>query len=93
MALDAGNNINLAATTLSNQSENGLTQLKAGHDLNLETVQTNSHKEIHFDENNHIIRGSSSEIGTNIQTNGNVTLMAAHDVNARAANVSSQMVH
>nr|WP_312266989.1 hemagglutinin repeat-containing protein [Neisseria sp.] len=89
LTMSAGRNINLTAAEISNLSNDGQTQLHAGHDINLDTVQTSSHQENHFDADNHIIRGSNNEIGSSIQTQGDVTLLAGNNLNARAAEISS----
>ena len=90
LAAQAGNDINIIASQISNQSEQGQTQLQAGRDINLDTVQTSKHQATHFvDADNHVIRGSTNEIGSNIQTQGDVTLLAGNNLNAKAAEVSS----
>ena len=89
LAAQAGNDINIIASQISNQSEQGQTQLQAGRDINLDTVQTSKHQAIHFDADNHVIRSSTNEIGSNIQTQGDVTLLAGNNLNAKAAEVSS----
>ena len=89
LAAQAGKDINIIASQISNQSEQGQTQLQAGRNINLDTVQTGKHQETHFDADNHVIRGSTNEIGSNIQTQGDVTLLAGNNLNAKAAEVSS----
>ena len=89
LAAQAGNDINIIASQISNQSEQGQTQLQAGRNINLDTVQTGKHQATHFDADNHVIRGSTNEIGSNIQTQGDVTLLAGNDIQAKAAEVSS----
>ena len=89
LAAQAGKDINIIASQISNQSEQGQTQLQAGRNINLDTVQTGKHQATHFDADNHVIRGSTNEIGSNIQTQGDVTLLAGNDIQAKAAEVSS----
>nr|WP_198345246.1 hemagglutinin repeat-containing protein [Neisseria weixii] len=89
LAAQAGKDINFIASQISNQSTQGQTQLQAGRDINLDAVQTGKHQETHFDADNHIIRASTNEVGSSIQTQGDVTLLADNNLNAKAAEVSS----
>ncbi|WP_192881242.1 hemagglutinin repeat-containing protein, partial [Neisseria lactamica] len=89
LAAQAGKDINIIAGQISNQSEQGQTRLQAGRDINLDTVQTGKHQEIHFDADNHTIRGSTNEVGSSIQTKGDVTLLSGNNLNAKAAEVGS----
>ncbi|HHA3748385.1 TPA: hypothetical protein ACODA9_002069, partial [Neisseria meningitidis] len=89
LAAQAGKDINIIAGQISNQSEQGQTWLQAGRDINLDTVQTSKHQATHFDADNHVIRGSTNEVGSSIQTKGDVTLLSGNNLNAKAAEVSS----
>ncbi|HFC8552216.1 TPA: hemagglutinin repeat-containing protein, partial [Neisseria lactamica] len=89
LAAQAGKDINIIAGQISNQSEQGQTRLQAGRDINLDTVQTGKHQATHFDADNHTIRGSTNEVGSSIQTKGDVTLLAGNNLNAKAAEVGS----
>uniref|UniRef100_UPI000BB65FDF two-partner secretion domain-containing protein n=1 Tax=Neisseria lactamica TaxID=486 RepID=UPI000BB65FDF len=87
LAAQAGKDINIIAGQISNQSEQGQTRLQAGRDINLDTVQTGKHQATHFDADNHTIRGSTNEVGSSIQTKGDVTLLSGNNLNAKAAEV------
>lgn len=89
LAAQAGKDINMIAGQISNQSEQGQTRLQAGRDINLDTVQAGKHQATHFDADNHVIRGSTNEVGSSIQTKGDVTLLSGNNLNAKAAEVSS----
>ncbi|HGI8284062.1 TPA: hemagglutinin repeat-containing protein, partial [Neisseria meningitidis] len=67
----------------------GQTQLQAGRNINLDTVQTGKHQATHFDADNHVIRGSTNEVGSSIQTKGDVALLSGNNLNAKAAEVGS----
>jgi len=84
----AGNNINLTAAQISNAGT-GVTQLSAGNNLNLNAVNTGSSQRIVWDANNHLNQSSSQDVGTQIRTNGGLTLNAGQDINSKAATVSS----
>ncbi|WP_205838791.1 hemagglutinin repeat-containing protein, partial [Neisseria meningitidis] len=89
LAAQAGKDINIIASQISNQSEQGQTQLQAGRNINLDTVQTGKHQATHFDADNHVIRGSTNEVGSSIQTKGDVALLSGNNLNAKAAEVGS----
>ncbi|CBX21456.1 unnamed protein product [Neisseria lactamica Y92-1009] len=89
LAAQAGKDINIIAGQISNQSEQGQTRLQTGRDINLDTVQAGKHQATHFDADNHVIRGSTNEVGSSIQTKGDVTLLSGNNLNAKAAEVGS----
>jgi filamentous hemagglutinin len=87
----AGNNINIDAAQLINQSAGGQTLLKAGNDINLGTTTISRHQENRLNADNYIIRGNQTDIGSNIQTSGDLSLVAGRDINAKAAQVNSSL--
>ena len=87
----AGNNINIDAAQLINQSVGGQTLLKAGNDINIGTTTISRHQENRLDADNYIIRGNQTDIGSNIQTSGDLSLVAGRDINAKAAQVNSSL--
>lgn len=85
----AANDINLNAAQMHNQSQNGSTILDAGHDINLSTVNTSNaistgHRK------NYIKREETQDIGTQIRTQGDVSLSAGNDANLKAANINNE---
>jgi filamentous hemagglutinin len=89
LVASAGRDINLLAAQINNSGEGGNTTLYAGNNLNLGTVAESSSHHIVWDGNNQRSDSSSSDIGTTIQTQGDIQLTANHDVNAKAATVES----
>ncbi|WP_211959117.1 beta strand repeat-containing protein, partial [Budvicia diplopodorum] len=89
LQLSAGNDINLTATVISNQGQNGHTLLEAGHDLNMKTVTVDNSRHAEFNKDNYYTLSHSQDIGTQINGNGNITLAAKNDINARAAQVTT----
>ncbi len=88
----AGNDINLNAAEIMNSGSNGITVIDAGNNLNLGTItETGSTygegrgggKSGWRREN------TTNEIGSVIQTDGDLTLIAGQDLTARAADVTS----
>ncbi|MBU0751967.1 MAG: hemagglutinin repeat-containing protein [Gammaproteobacteria bacterium] len=82
----AGRDMNLIAATL--QSRGGATLL-AGNDLKLGTVTESNGNTVVWDARNRLAESRSTETGTSIQTQGDLTLAAGRDVSARAAQVTS----
>lgn len=85
----AGNDINLNAAAIGNSGDGGQTLIVANHNLNLGTVTETSRQSIVWDDKNYRKDASQTETGTIIQTQGDVQLVAGHDLTARAANVTS----
>jgi filamentous hemagglutinin len=85
----AGNDMNLLGAVIANNAAGtGTTTLVANNNLNLGTV-TESSNTVAAGRKSRRSEVSSSEVGTVIQTGGDLTLAAGQDLTARAANVSS----
>ncbi|MDO5640378.1 MAG: hemagglutinin repeat-containing protein [Neisseria sp.] len=87
---DAGRNINLVAAEMSNSASGGQTLLQAGNDIRLDTATVSRHQENHFNADNRIIRSTRSDIGSSIQTDGDLIFKAGNDIRATAAGIDSQ---
>ncbi|WP_171019906.1 hemagglutinin repeat-containing protein, partial [Hydrogenophaga sp. 2FB] len=86
----AGRDITLTAADIRSDSEGGVTAITAGRDLNLNTVRTRAEDDLHWNEDNRQRTTRSTEVGTRIETTGDLQLQAGRDLNARAANVQAQ---
>ncbi|WP_036307982.1 hemagglutinin repeat-containing protein [Methylophilus sp. 5] len=84
----AGGNIGLDAAHISNRSENGLTALSAGNNIDLTTQQTGLSTSTGVAKN-YIKRSTTEEVGTQINTAGDIQLQAGNKLEMRAANVTS----
>ncbi|WP_229730941.1 hemagglutinin repeat-containing protein [Pseudoxanthomonas indica] len=89
LAVVAGRDANLSATQVSNAGEGGQTLVSAGRNINLGTITVGEQNRSVADADNHAGWGHSQELGTEIQTRGNVLLQAEGDITARAATVRS----
>lgn len=89
LVASAGRDITLAAASIGNRGADGQTLIDAGNDLNLTTVAIGHQDSIVWDDQNHLNQGSTVEVGTVIQTRGDVILAAGHDLAARAVEVNS----
>lgn len=86
----ANNNINLNAANIINSGENGTTVIDAGNNLSLSTLTIAEQNNTIKNSKNYIKYGNTKEIGTSIQTQGDITLKAGRDLSARAASVTSE---
>ena len=103
LVASAGNDLTLLAAALINSqptaagvsapdaasASKGTTRLQAGHDLTLGTVSEASSNHLVWDRRNTRDDAHQSDVGTTIQTTGDLQLLAGHDLSARAASVTS----
>ena len=89
MQLVAGRDLTLAAAQIQNQADDGHTQLQSGQDLKVGTVETRRQDNLYVSSNNWIRRGSEDDVGSRIQTQGDLALISGRDIQAAAADISS----
>ena len=89
LVASADNDINLQGAVISNAGTNGTTVIDANHDLKLGTVATSSNNSYVRDARNYQKNSSTEEVGTAIQTDGDLSLNAGNNLTARAADVTS----
>jgi filamentous hemagglutinin len=90
----AGRDVNLVGAAVfntgsGNNSQSSQTTLVAGRNLNLGSVQTSTQQHTQWDSNNQRTEATSTEVGTVLQTEGNLSLQAGQDLLARAAQLTS----
>lgn len=86
LKLAAAGNTSLLGAQLQSA---GSTRIDAGGDLILGTVNV-AEKNHTGEGKNHNLSGASSEVGTRIDSQGNIALLAGNSLRARAAEVTSQ---
>lgn len=86
----AGNDVNLMAASIVNQGEGGITQINAEENINLGTVQIAEQNSSIRNAKNYVKHGGTQEIGSDIQTTGDISFNAGNDVNATAASITSE---
>lgn len=86
LSMQAGKDINLSAAQI-NTSGNAV--LQAGNNLNLNTVNIASSSNYNFGSAGHYNTSQSQDVGTQIQSKGNLTLAAGQDINTKAAYASA----
>ena len=84
----AGGDINLIAAAIQNQGR-GESRITANNDLHLGTLTQSNRQQIVWDSKNRRSDASRGDIGSTIQTQGNLTLAAGNDLTAQAAHVTS----
>ena len=89
LVASAARDINLTGAVVANSGAGGQTLIDAGNDLVLGSVATAQQNNIVWDARNHLNQGSTQDVGSVIQTEGDVTLAAGQDLSARAAQVTS----
>ncbi|WP_191575689.1 hemagglutinin repeat-containing protein [Achromobacter insolitus] len=86
LSLQAGRDINLTAAQVTATED---ARLQAGRDINLATLQESHGESLVRNKKNRHDLSTSSEVGSSIAADGNLTLIAGQDVNARAADVTA----
>jgi filamentous hemagglutinin len=90
LVASAGRDINLTAAVVQNTGKDGSTVLDATRNLTLATVKIGESSNVTFDAKNYARFSASQEVGTQIQTGGNLLLKAGQDITAKAATIASQ---
>ncbi|MDH0685178.1 hemagglutinin repeat-containing protein [Achromobacter animicus] len=86
LSLQAGRDINLTAAQVTATED---ARLQAGRDINLAALQESHGESLVRNKKNRHDLSTSSEVGSSIAADGNLTLIAGQDVNARAADVTA----
>ena len=90
LVVSAGKNAALAGATLAALGKNGSILLSAGENISLDTKKLQSEKDMTADAANYLRTKRSTELGTEIRADGNVSVAAGNDLTARAAEISSK---
>ncbi|HMM55664.1 MAG TPA: hemagglutinin repeat-containing protein [Candidatus Desulfobacillus sp.] len=91
----AGRDINLIAAAIHNaapaapDTPAGSTTISAGNNLKLGTVAESSSERIVWDGSNHLSESRRTDVGTSIQSRGELVLRAGNNLNARGAEATS----
>ena len=85
----AGHDLTLTGATATNQGSGGAT-LAAGNDLNLDTVRESFHQSIIWNASNYHKEASHTDIGSTVQSMGDLRLSAGQDITLKAANVTAE---
>lgn len=90
LVANAGNDINLMAASIVNSGAGGQTVINAGQDINLSTVTIAEQNSSIRNAKNYVKHGGTQEIGSVIETDGDIAFIAGNDFNAKAASVTSE---
>jgi filamentous hemagglutinin len=86
LVVTAGNNLNITAASVNADND---ARLQAGNDINLLTLQTEQGESVVFGKKNNSNVQRTDQVGSNLDTGGNLTLIAGQDVNATAVNANT----
>ena len=89
LVLQGVNDVNFAATLVGNNGKESTTTIAAGNNINLGTITTTHSERGDWGKDNYRDLTERNEVGSQIAGNGNVTLSAGNDLNARAATVDA----
>lgn len=90
LVANAGNDVNLMAASIVNRGAGGQTVINAGQDINLSTVTIAEQNSSIRNAKNYVKHGGTQEIGSVIETTGDIAFIAGNDFNAKAASVTSE---
>ena len=90
LVANAARDINLSAAQIVSAGKDGKTTLIAGKDINLGTVTETREQSVQWNSSNWRKDASRTEVGSVIQGEGEVRLIADNDLNARGAKVTSE---
>lgn len=89
LAVSAGRDLTLQAAEITHAGD-GATRLAAGRDLQLKTTAVGEDELITWDADNRLAQGSRHDVGTRIDTRGDIDLLAGRDVAIRAGQIDSR---
>ncbi|WP_241650137.1 hemagglutinin repeat-containing protein [Rosenbergiella collisarenosi] len=87
LTLQAHHDLKLVGSQVNNQGQGGHTALSAGNDVYLSTVTTASHESTQWDKGNNRRVTQMTELGSQVEGNGQITLLAGREINLQAAKV------
>ncbi|EMR12801.1 Large exoprotein, partial [Methylophaga lonarensis MPL] len=85
----AGNDVNLMAASIVNQGEAASTQINAGENITLGTVQVAQQNSSVRNARNYVSHGGIQDVGTFINSTGDIAFNAGNDFTATAATINS----
>ncbi|MEF9675809.1 hemagglutinin repeat-containing protein [Pectobacterium aroidearum] len=89
LLLQAGRDVNLQAAQVVSSGENSQTQIAANRDINMTTVITGSSDKVVWDKDNHITQTLTQVQGSEVTSDGNISLNAGNNINAQAAKLNA----
>ena len=89
LSAEAGHDIHMTASQLSNQGKDSITRLVAGNDITLDTAGISHATDYTRNSKNYDRSMETREIGSTIGVGGDLLMQAGHDLNLRAADVTA----
>lgn len=88
LSLDAGRDVTLNAAYVENAGANGTTTIKAGNNINVGVVQE-TQDTFGQNKNSWSKTHSTNQVGSQITTNGDITMEAKQGINIKAGDINS----
>ncbi|MCL7750735.1 hemagglutinin repeat-containing protein [Guyparkeria hydrothermalis] len=89
MTVKAGRDLTLQAAQVTHTGD-GATRLAAGRNLLLQATSVGQDEQITWDADNRLVQDTRRDIGTTIDTQGDIDLLASRDIAIRAGEIDSQ---
>ncbi|WP_240476751.1 hemagglutinin repeat-containing protein [Pectobacterium brasiliense] len=89
LLLQAGRDVNLQAAQVVSSGENSQTQIAANRDITMTTVTTGSNDKVVWDKDNHVTQTLTQVQGSEVTSDGNISLNAGNNINAQAAKLNA----
>ncbi|MBA0194983.1 hemagglutinin repeat-containing protein [Pectobacterium brasiliense] len=89
LLLQAGRDVNLQASQVVSSGENSQTQIAANRDITMTTVTTSSSDKVVWDKDNHVTQTLTQVQGSEVTSDGNISLNAGNNINAQAAKLNA----
>ncbi|MFJ5482824.1 hemagglutinin repeat-containing protein [Pectobacterium actinidiae] len=89
LLLQAGRDVNLQAAQVVSSGENSQTQIAANRDINMTTVTTGSSDKVVWDKDNHVTQTLTQVQGSEVTSDGNISLNAGNNINAQATKLNA----
>ena len=89
LTLAAGRDMTIRASTAAGTGKNGSVTIEAGRNANLDTVQTGYSETVTWDGSNKRSESMTTDNGSAVSAEGNLTIRAGQDVHAKAASIAA----
>ncbi|GEM_PF-46951 len=89
LSVEAGHDIHMTASQLSNQGKDSKTRVVAGNDITMDTAGISHATDYTRNRNNYDRTLETREIGTLVSTTGDLFFQTGHDFNAKNADVTA----
>ncbi|QIQ22034.1 two-partner secretion domain-containing protein [Zophobihabitans entericus] len=90
MSINAGRDVNLNAAQITANGQESQIAIEAGNNVNLGVVETTTGQAVYFDSDNYTKQTITTEVGSAILGNGDISIKSGNDVAIKGAQISAQ---